>query len=71
MHPEDYRTLQIRGRGPLFGAQEYLSFSTVESAAACDEGKALLKEARESVDHAISRVSLLVSYVARMNGIEE
>jgi len=71
MHYEDYRMIKIRGRGPLFGSQEFLSGRTAESAATCDEGKALLKQAREDVDKAIGSVGLLIDYVARMNGFEE
>ena len=71
MHYEDYRTAKFRIRGPLFGAQEALTFSFAEDMATCDEGKALLEQARKDVAKAIGSVGLLLSYAARMNGFDD
>lgn len=71
MHYEDYRTAQLRIRGPLFGAQEALTFSIAKDMAPCDEGKALLEQARKDVSKAIDSVGLLLAYAARMNGFDD
>jgi hypothetical protein len=69
---EDFRQAQQRIRGPLWAAQEYLGFSSVQkSLVSCDEGQALLEKAQADLVAATNSTSLLLAYAARMNGFED